>query len=57
MKEKIPERSCFYCKYGAIRCYSVECRCEESLYFDTLRKKSEHCPEFKREERKHETGR
>lgn len=53
-KQKIPLRSCFYCKDSSIRCYSVICRNEESLYFETIRKKTDHCPEFKQQEKKQE---
>ena len=41
--------TCLYCKYAKLKTGGVECRNEESLYFETFRRKSERCPEFKSE--------
>lgn len=46
------EACCLYCKYGTVQTWGIECKNEESLYFETFRHKNEKCPEFKREERK-----
>ncbi len=47
-------KCCLFCEYGKIRPYSIECRNEKSLYFETYRRKHEKCPEFKPEKREKE---
>jgi len=49
---KDEKRCCLYCKYGTVQTWGIECKNEESLYFESFRHKNEKCPEFKREEKK-----
>lgn len=46
LKNKIPERSCLYCRWSKIRTGQIECKCDSSLYFEQRRHKRECCPDF-----------